>query len=89
MGDLLTRQVTECFGFQPDGAYSMRHVSVGHDEPLRTELIAFMDAVRGDKPPAVTGEEGVASLEIATQCLEGRSTAMAPSSKKGPRRATG
>ena len=25
MGDLLTRQVTECFGFQPDGSYSMRH----------------------------------------------------------------
>ena len=74
MGDLLTRQVTECFGFQPDGAYSMRHVSVGHDEPLRAELIAFVAAVRGEKPPAVTGEEGVASLEIATRCLEGRST---------------
>ena len=24
-GDLLTRQVTECFSFQPDGSYSMRH----------------------------------------------------------------
>ena len=34
MGDLLTRQVTECFGFQPDGSYSMRHLSVGHAEPL-------------------------------------------------------
>src|SRR4051794_13705 len=89
MGDLLTRQVTECFGFQPDGAYSMRHVSVGHDEPLRAELIAFVDAVRGERPPAVTGEEGVASLEIATQCLEGRATSMAPSSRKGPRRVAG
>ncbi len=54
-GDLLTRQVTECFGFQPDGAYSMRHVSVGHDEPLRAELIAFVaarswrEASRGDR----------------------------------------
>jgi len=48
-GDLLTRQVTECFGFQPDGAYSMRHVSVGHDEPLRSELIAFIAAVRDGK----------------------------------------
>src|SRR5215472_6865219 len=38
MGDLLTRQVTECFGFQPDGSYSMRHLSVGHAEPLRAEL---------------------------------------------------
>jgi hypothetical protein len=31
MGDLLTRQVTECFGFKPDGSYSMRHLPVGHD----------------------------------------------------------
>ena len=52
MGDLLTRQVTECVGFQPDGSYSMRHLSVGHDEPLRAELIAFSSAVReGSKPP--------------------------------------
>ncbi|MGO3933957.1 Gfo/Idh/MocA family oxidoreductase [Rhodopseudomonas pseudopalustris] len=69
-GDLLTRQVTECFGFQPDGSYSMRHLPVGHDEPLRAELIAFTDAVRNRKVPAVTGEEGVASLEIAIKCLE-------------------
>jgi UDP-N-acetylglucosamine 3-dehydrogenase len=69
MGDLLTRQVTECFGFQPDGSYSMRHLSVGHAEPLRAELTAFIDALRsGDRPP-VSGEEGVASLEIATRCL--------------------
>jgi len=68
-GDLLTRQVTECFGFQPDGSYSMRHLPVGHDEPLRAELISFVDAVRSGKAPAVSGEQGVASLEIATQCL--------------------
>src|SRR3982075_3054817 len=84
-GDLLTRQVTECFGFQPDGAYSMRHVSVGHDEPLRAELIAFIAAVRGERPPAVTGEEGVASLEIATRCLE-ISSQPAAAARKGPRR---
>src|ERR1043166_8434900 len=33
VGDLLTRQVTECFGFQPDGSYSMRHLSVGYADP--------------------------------------------------------
>jgi predicted dehydrogenase len=68
--DLLTRQVTEFFGFQRDGAYSMRHLSVGYEEPLRAELQAFLSAVRSGKPPAVTGEEGVASLQIAIQCLE-------------------
>ena len=46
MGDLLTRQVTECFGFQQDGSYSMRHLSVGHDEPLRAELVSFVQAIR-------------------------------------------
>ena len=87
MGDLLTRQVTECFGFKPDGSYSMRHLPVGHDEPLRAELIAFLHAVRSGGVPAVTGDEGVASLEIATRCLETPSKpAAASSARKGPRR---
>ena len=87
MGDLLTRQVTECFGFKPDGSYSMRHLPVGHDEPLRAELIAFIHAVRTGGVPAVTGDEGVASLEIATRCLEtpARPAATSPA-RKGPRR---
>ncbi|MCL2713677.1 MAG: Gfo/Idh/MocA family oxidoreductase [Alphaproteobacteria bacterium] len=72
MGDLLTRQVTECFGFQRDGSYSMRHLPVGHDEPLRAELMSFLNTVRHGGRAAVTGEEGVASLEIATRCLEAR-----------------
>jgi UDP-N-acetylglucosamine 3-dehydrogenase len=70
IADLLTRQVTECFGFRPDGSYSMRHLSVGHAEPLRAELLAFINAIRDGKPPAVSGEEGVASLEVAIRCLE-------------------
>jgi predicted dehydrogenase len=67
--DLLTRQVTECFGFQPDGSYSMRHLSVGHAEPLRAELAAFVAAILDGTRPTVTGEEGVASLDVAMRCL--------------------
>jgi predicted dehydrogenase len=67
----------------------MRHVSVGHDEPLRNELISFVDAVRNGTAPAVTGEEGVASLEIATRCLESRPIQAAAPQHKGPRRAAG
>src|SRR5437899_6193913 len=90
MGDLLTRQVTECFGFKPDGSYSMRHLPVGHDEPLRAELIAFVGAVRSGGVPAVTGDEGVASLEIATRCLEVPARpAAAAAARKGPRRVGG
>ncbi len=88
IGDLLTRQVTECFGFQPDGSYSMRHLSVGHAEPLRAELTAFVNAVRAGARPPVTGEEGVASLEIAIRCLDGRPADMA-APRKAPRRVAG
>jgi UDP-N-acetylglucosamine 3-dehydrogenase len=86
MADLLTRQVTECFGFQPDGAYSMRHLPVGHAEPLRAEIAAFVAAVRSGTTPAVTGEEGVASLEIAMRCLR---PAQAEAPRRGPRRVAG
>jgi UDP-N-acetylglucosamine 3-dehydrogenase len=87
MGDLLTRQVTECFGFQPDGSYSMRHLSVGHAEPLRAELQAFVASVCDGSTPAVTGEEGVAGLEIATRCLQ-QSSAQ-PAAQRAPRLVTG
>ncbi len=83
MGDLLTRQVTECFGFQPDGSYSMRHLSVGHAEPLRSELLAFLQAIRSGASPAVTGEQGVASLEIAIQCLTSSSHQPAAARRAG------
>jgi UDP-N-acetylglucosamine 3-dehydrogenase len=89
MGDLLTRQVTECFGFKPDGSYSMRHLPVGHDEPLRAELIAFLHAVRSGSAPAVSGDEGVASLEIAIRCLETPARPAAATARKGPRRVVG
>ena len=88
IADLLTLQVTECFGFQPDGSYSMRHLSVGYAEPLRAELVAFVDAIRGGERPAVTGEEAVASLEIAIRCLDARAP-QAAEQRKGPRRVVG
>jgi UDP-N-acetylglucosamine 3-dehydrogenase len=89
IGDLLTLQVTECFGFQPDGSYSMRHLSVGYAEPLRSELVAFVNAIRGSETPAVTGEEAVASLEIATRCLEARAMPAMVAQRQVPRRVVG
>jgi UDP-N-acetylglucosamine 3-dehydrogenase len=89
IADLLTLQVTECFGYQADGSYSMRHLSVGYAEPLRAELLAFVDAIRSGRVPAVTGEEGVASLEIAIRCLDARATQSSLPQRKGPRRVAG
>lgn len=81
IGDLLTRQVTECFDYRPDGSYSMRHLPVAYAEPLRVELTHFLRAIRGEQPPAVSGEDGVASIATAIRCLEGQdqtAAAMAP-----------
>src|SRR5689334_7184499 len=89
IGDLLTLQVTECFGSQPDGSYSMRHLSVGYAEPLRSELVAFVNAIRSGETPAVTGEEAVASLEIATRCLEARAMPAMVAQRQAPRRVVG
>jgi len=88
IGDLLTRTVTECFGFQPDGSYSMRHLSVGYTEPLRSELVAFFTAIRSGSAAVVSGEEGVASLEIAMRCLDERPARVRPQ-PKAARRAAG
>jgi UDP-N-acetylglucosamine 3-dehydrogenase len=89
IGDLLTLQVTECFGFQPDGSYSMRHLSVGYAEPLRAELLAFVNSIRTGRTPPVTGEEGVASLEVAIRCLDPHAERAAAVQRKGPRRVVG
>lgn len=70
IGDLLTRQVTEYFDYKPDGSYSMRHLPVAYAEPLRLELLRFLEAVRGGSAPAVTGEDGVAAIAVAMRCLE-------------------
>jgi hypothetical protein len=46
--------------------------------------------VRSGNVPAVTGDEGVASLEIAIQCLETPAKPTAASAAlKGPRRVVG
>src|SRR5258708_23837080 len=68
----------------------MANLPVAQDEPLRAELIAFLHAVRSGAEPAVTGDEGVASLEIATRCLETPANPAAASpARKGPRRVVG
>lgn len=69
VADLITRQVTEYFGQQPDGSYSTRMLNSWPAEPLRRELEAFVHAIRTGEPPAVTGEDGLRNLEVALRCL--------------------
>ena len=69
VADLMSRQVTEYFGQQPDGSYSTRGVMSWPAEPLKKELEAFAHAIRTGEPPAVTGEDGLRNLEVALRCL--------------------
>lgn len=69
VADLMTRQVTEYFGQQPDGSYSTRGVMSWPAEPLKRELEAFAHAIRTGQAPAVTGEDGLRNLEVALRCL--------------------
>ena len=62
VADLITRQVTEYFGQQPDGSYSTRMLNSWPAEPLKKELEAFAHAI-------VTGEDGLRNLEVALRCL--------------------
>jgi predicted dehydrogenase len=69
VADLMTRQVTEYFGQQPDGSYQTRAVNSWPSEPLKKELESFAHAIRTGETPAVTGEDGLRNLEVALRCL--------------------
>jgi predicted dehydrogenase len=45
-------------------------VEVVQEEPLRRELVDFIDAVRTGRAPAVPGEDGRRALELATRIVE-------------------
>jgi predicted dehydrogenase len=45
-------------------------LDVVNDEPLRRELVDFVDAVRNKRAPGVTGQAGRDALELATRIAE-------------------
>lgn len=59
----------------PEGANPMEHITieplpVEKDEPLKLELRSFVDCVRENKPPVVSGEDGVRALRLAREIME-------------------
>ncbi len=67
-GWLMEQKVNEYEAYH-DGAYVVREVPVPYGEPLKLELLAFIDAVANNKTPPITGEDGFKVLEIALECL--------------------
>jgi len=49
------------------GGIQQAEVEVDPSEPLVAELKAFVDTVRGQKEPEVTGQQGAAALEVALE----------------------
>jgi predicted dehydrogenase len=47
-----------------------RNLEVVDVEPLRAEIVAFVEAVRDEKPPAVSGRDGRNALALALRALE-------------------
>jgi predicted dehydrogenase len=62
----------EIEGALVDPARLIRRIAVDVDqsEPLRKEIVSFLDAVQGKAAPPVTGGEGLEALDVAERILE-------------------
>jgi len=68
--NLLTQHVQESSRFDGDDmSYVVRDMYVRHREPLRSQLQAFLGAVRGGMAPPITGEDGRRVLDVAIQAV--------------------
>lgn len=54
-------------GAHPSAGLSLSKVAVEPGEPLRLEIVAFLDAVRNRTRPVVSGEDGRAALKLALE----------------------
>jgi UDP-N-acetylglucosamine 3-dehydrogenase len=69
-GWLIDRKISE-FETLNNGDYIVREIPVPYGEPLQLELRAFVKSVSENIKPPVTGEDGLAALKVALQCLNG------------------
>jgi predicted dehydrogenase len=65
-----SRQDAVRFRVKPPMAIDFAPLPVTKDEPLRLELEAFFESVRTRQPAPVTGEQGLAALEVAFAILD-------------------
>jgi len=54
----------------PLAGISIKQLEINDIEPLRAEITAFIDAIRDDTPPPITGEDGRRALKLAVGVLE-------------------
>ncbi len=55
--------------FQIPQEFDVKHIFLKKREPLRSELLDFLDAIAERRRPLVTGEDGLRALELAQAAL--------------------
>lgn len=56
--------------YQLPQKYEIRKISIKQEEPLKNELLDFLNAIRTSEPPLVPGEEGLETLKVAKAAVE-------------------
>jgi predicted dehydrogenase len=63
---------------RPGQASDVEDVAVSKAEPLQLELEHFIDCIRTNRCPAVSGEDGHRALELALRAVDGMKLVRAP-----------
>lgn len=69
-GLFMDQKVFEYSKFEEYDSYVVRELPVPFGEPLKFEIEAFVDAVRNDTKPLISGQDGLKALEMAIRCLD-------------------
>ena len=65
---LIEQRVTEYSRYSENESYLVREIKVPYGEPLKLELAAFLDCIRKDTAPPITGLDGLCVLETLNSC---------------------
>ena len=68
---LIDQRVTEYSRYSENDSYLVRDIKVPYGEPLKLEIIAFLNSIWKDRPPPVTGDDGLRVLEVLRSCEHG------------------
>ena len=60
--------------FQPNIEFDKELVNLNREEPLKNELIDFLDSIGKNRKPLVTGEDGARAVEVAQAAIESLNT---------------
>jgi len=69
-GWLIDQKVCEYSKYQEDNSYVAKELNVSRAEPLKVELVKFIECIKNDEEPPITGQDGLKALEIAMLCLK-------------------